>query len=50
MTTQAPTYMVDHKRGEVNELKQLLTNPKLAKDNDRKREVLKKVRDANTSP
>ena len=35
--------MVDHKRGEVNELKGLLSNPKIQKDQDRKREVIKKV-------
>ena len=35
--------MVDHKRGEVNELKALLSNPKIQKDQERKREVIKKV-------
>ena len=45
MSQQAPpTYMVDHKRGEVNELKGLLSNPKIQKDQERKREVIKKVR------
>lgn len=40
---QSPTYFVDHKRGEVNELKQQLRNPKIAKDTEKSREVIKKV-------
>lgn len=40
----APGYFVDHKRGEVNELKLLLNNPKLLREVDKKREVIKKVR------
>lgn len=43
MSAPPPAYFVDHKRGEVNELKTLLSNPKLQKDQDRKREVIKKV-------
>ena len=43
MSQPPPSYMVDHKRGEVNELKGLLSNPKIQKDQDRKREVIKKV-------
>jgi hypothetical protein len=39
----APPYFVDHKRGEVNELKMLLNNPKLLREQDKKREVIKKV-------
>ena len=38
-----PGYFVDHKRGEVNELKLLLNNPKLLREQDKKREVIKKV-------
>lgn len=34
-----PSYFVDHKRGEVNELKLLLNNPKLLREQDKKREV-----------
>lgn len=40
----APSFFVDHKRGEVNELKMLLNNPKLLRELDKKREVIKKVR------
>jgi len=40
----APGYFVDHKRGEVNELKALLRNPKVLRSPDRQREVIKKVR------
>eukprot|EP01006_Ploeotia_vitrea_P015670 TRINITY_DN4566_c0_g1_i1.p1 TRINITY_DN4566_c0_g1~~TRINITY_DN4566_c0_g1_i1.p1 ORF type:complete len:800 (-),score=468.60 TRINITY_DN4566_c0_g1_i1:107-2506(-) len=36
-------YFVDHKRGEVNELKALLRNPRVDRDAARKREVIKKV-------
>jgi AP-4 complex subunit beta-1 len=43
MSQQPQPYMVDHKRGEVNELKALLSNPKLQKEPLRKREVIKKV-------
>lgn len=39
----APSFFVDHKRGEVNELKMLLNNPKLLRELDKKREVIKKV-------
>jgi len=38
-----PSFFVDHKRGEVNELKLLLNNPKLLREQDKKREVIKKV-------
>jgi AP-4 complex subunit beta-1 len=38
-----PGYFVDHKRGEVNELKLLLNNPKLLRELDKKKEVVKKV-------
>lgn len=41
--SQAPSYFVDHKRGEVNELKVILRSPKLDKDQFKKREVIKKV-------
>jgi hypothetical protein len=40
----APSFFVDHKRGEVNELKMLLNNPKLLREPEKKREVIKKVR------
>jgi AP-4 complex subunit beta-1 len=39
----APAYFVDHKRGEVNELKALLRNQRVEKDPAKKREVIKKV-------
>uniref|UniRef100_A0A6U3AKM9 Beta-adaptin appendage C-terminal subdomain domain-containing protein n=2 Tax=Lotharella globosa TaxID=91324 RepID=A0A6U3AKM9_9EUKA len=38
-----PAYFVDHKRGEVNELRGLLRNPKVMRDQNRQREVTKKV-------
>lgn len=38
-----PSYFVDHKRGEVNELKSLLSNPKIDREPERKRDVIKKV-------
>jgi len=38
-----PAYFVDHKRGEVNELKALLRNIKVDRDPAKKREVVKKV-------
>mmetsp|Transcript_6379 Transcript_6379/g.12074 ORF Transcript_6379/g.12074 Transcript_6379/m.12074 type:complete len:795 (+) Transcript_6379:28-2412(+) len=41
--SQPPQFFVDHKRGEVNELKALLSNPKITKDSAKKREVIKKV-------
>lgn len=40
---QPPQFFVDHKRGEVNELKAILRNPKINKDPEKKREVIKKV-------
>jgi vesicle coat complex subunit len=36
-------YFVDQKKGEVNELKQLLKNINIEKDMKRKREIIKKV-------
>jgi len=39
----APGYFVDHKRGEVNELKGLLRNPKITKEPAKMRDVIKKV-------
>jgi hypothetical protein len=36
-------YFVDHKRGEVNELKGLLRNPKITKEPAKMRDVIKKV-------
>jgi len=46
-TTQAgkaqPSYFVDQKKGEVNELKALLRNQSVERDPRRKREVVKKV-------
>jgi len=39
----APSYFVDHKKGEVNELRALLSNPEVQKDPTRKRDVLKRV-------
>jgi hypothetical protein len=44
----APSFFVDHKRGEVNELKMLLNNPKLLRELDKKREVIKKVSRSGT--
>lgn len=38
-----PPYLVDHKRGEVNELKALLRNQRVERDPNKKREVIKKV-------
>jgi hypothetical protein len=38
-----PTFFVDHKRGEVNELKALLNNPAFFKQPDKRREIIKKV-------
>eukprot|EP00466_Bigelowiella_natans_P000808 jgi/Bigna1/88218/estExt_fgenesh1_pg.C_290095 len=38
-----PTYFVDHKRGEVNELRGLLRNPKVTRDPEKQRDVTKKV-------
>merc|ERR1712195_238385 len=38
-----PSYFVDHKKGEVNELRALLQNPDVQKDPQRKRDVLKRV-------
>mmetsp|Transcript_17792 Transcript_17792/g.43541 ORF Transcript_17792/g.43541 Transcript_17792/m.43541 type:complete len:791 (+) Transcript_17792:1027-3399(+) len=38
-----PTYFVDHKRGEVNELRGHLRNPKVMRDQKKQREVTKKV-------
>ena len=40
----APQFFVDHKRGEVNEIRGLLRNPKILKDTQKIREVIKKVR------
>lgn len=37
------SYFVDHKRGEINELKGLLRNVKIDRDRTQKREVIKKV-------
>jgi len=39
----APSYFVDHKKGEVNELRALLSNPDVQRDPQRKRDVLKRV-------
>jgi len=39
----APAFFIDSKRGEVNELKMLLNNPRLLKEQDKRREVIKKV-------
>ena len=38
-----PSYFVDHKKGEVNELRALLQNPDVQRDPQRKRDVLKRV-------
>merc|ERR1712054_510977 len=38
-----PSYFVDHKKGEVNELRALLQNPDVQRDQQRKRDVLKRV-------
>jgi hypothetical protein len=38
-----PTFFVDYKKGEVNEIKVLLRNPATEKDPNKKREILKKV-------
>mmetsp|Transcript_4046 Transcript_4046/g.7442 ORF Transcript_4046/g.7442 Transcript_4046/m.7442 type:complete len:796 (-) Transcript_4046:152-2539(-) len=38
-----PAYFVDHKRGEVNELRNHLRNPKLMRDPKKQQEVTKKV-------
>ena len=37
------TYYVDHKKGEVNELRALLRNPAITKDVSKRREVIKRV-------
>lgn len=41
--TAASGYFVDQKKGEVNELKQLLKNINVERDMKRKREIIKKV-------
>ncbi len=38
-----PAYFVDQKKGEINELKQLLKNLNIEKDIQRKRDLIKKV-------
>lgn len=38
-----PAYFVDTKRGEVNELKAILRNPKIMREQDKRREAIKKV-------
>lgn len=44
VTSSAPMgYFVDHKKGEVNELKQLLKNINVERDVRRKRDIIKKV-------
>jgi len=42
-STAAAGYFVDQKKGEVNELKQLLKNINVERDMKRKREIIKKV-------
>ena len=39
----APTVTIEHKKGEVNELKTQLRNPSLARDPEKTREVIKRV-------
>merc|ERR1711865_136540 len=43
LSMSTPSYFVDHKKGEVNELWALLQNPDVQKDPQRKRDVLKRV-------
>ena len=38
-----PAVQIEHKKGEVNELKTSLRNPNLDRDPDKKREVIKRV-------
>ena len=40
---QGPGVVIEHKKGEVNELKTSLRNPSLDRDPDKKREVIKRV-------
>ena len=42
-STQPGGVVLEHKKGEVNELKQSLRNPSLDRDPDKKREVIKRV-------
>ena len=39
----APTVTIEHKKGEVNELKTQLRNPSLARDPEKHREIIKRV-------
>merc|ERR1712166_28385 len=43
LSMSTPSYFVDHKKGEVNELRALLQNPDVQKDPQGKRDVLKRV-------
>jgi AP-4 complex subunit beta-1 len=38
-----PQFFVDYKKGEVNELKNLLNNPSVDKDQNKKKDVIKRV-------
>ena len=39
----APQFFVDYKKGEVNELKNLLNNPTIDRDPVKKKDVIKRV-------
>jgi vesicle coat complex subunit len=41
--TTAPKFFVDHKKGEVAELMNLLKNPSLDKDLNKKKDIIKRV-------
>jgi vesicle coat complex subunit len=41
--TNAPKFFVDHKKGEVAELMNLLKNPSLDRDQAKKKDVIKRV-------
>lgn len=42
-TNLPPQFFVDYKKGEVNELKNLLNNPSVDKDENKKKDVIKRV-------
>jgi vesicle coat complex subunit len=41
--TNAPKFFVDHKKGEVAELMNLLKNPNLDRDINKKKDIIKRV-------
>jgi AP-4 complex subunit beta-1 len=42
-TTNPPKFFVDHKKGEVAELMNLLKNPNLDRDINKKKDIIKRV-------